>query len=211
MTNETKNKLGSRLIYLPLDPVEKVLLWLAYRHLKPVSEISVTRRSKSKIKKRVTNFNESSPKIKRIKMWIKDAGMFYMPEKEYPSAWHVGHNKKDVSESATTIRKFDYKSELKTGLLFGFPNKSVQAYARNNNPKTNNESTTIIWPGDKYLHPKTKDKTYTPYLIYAVNLDSSPTDLKVAEKWANCIRTELPLLAMWYEKKELIRKQKEKV
>ncbi len=209
MLKETKNKLGNRLLYLPLDPIEKVLLWLTYRRHKSVSEISVTRRNRSKTKKQATTFDECSTKIQKIKNWIKDSGMVYKPEKEYPSAWHVGHNKKDVSDSATTIRKFDYDSELKTGLLFGFPIKSVQAYATNSDSKTNNKSVAIIWPGDKYLHPKTKDESYTPYLLYAVNLESSDIDLKVAENWANCIRTELPTLAKWYEKKELIRKQKE--
>ena len=206
---QSEIKLANRLIYLPLDPIEKVLLWLTYRHLKPVSEISVTRRKGLKNKKRPNvAFDKNSFGVKKIKKWISDAGLVYSSEPKYPSAWHVGQNKKDVSDSVTKIRKFDYESELKTGLLFGFPIKSVQAYAKNNNLEDKNDPTNIIWPGDKYTHSKTKNKSYTPYLIYAVSLESSEIDLKVAEEWANCIRSELPILAKWYEKKELIRKQK---
>ena len=131
-----KNNLANRLLYLPLDIHEKVLLWLTYKELKPVSEITAERRGniKSLLKKgirKASTYQFDSPNSLRIRGWIKDAGLVISFEEKYGSAWHISKDKKLANESVESLQKYDYNSEVKSGKLFGFPIESVKTYAKN--------------------------------------------------------------------------------
>jgi len=201
----TQNKLSSRLLYLPIDLSEKVLLWLTYKGLKPVSEITTSRRgnlmslSRRGIKREST-YDFNSIKSKRIKKWILDAGLFFKPESEGNMSWHVGKDKSKVELSTEIIRKFDYDNELKSGLFFGFPEESVKAYAHNRVAK-DNEQIPMVWPDKEHYFD---DKYYAPYVLYNIPLEHIKKDSQTAKLWADTIRKDVPKLAKWFEKKKRI-------
>lgn len=201
MINSSEKKLASRLLYLPLDLGEKVLLWLAYKELKPVSEITVIRRH--------CNNNRNNSKIKKVKKWIKDAGMFYTNDGKNITSWHVSKDKSKTVISAKILHRFDYESECQSGILLGYPKESAEAYAFNRNVKLGEDQIPMIWPGLKYIDPSLKDKNYTPYIFYAIRADKLIEAGKTAQLWANTIRKETPLLAKWFEKLENLRKKEE--
>lgn len=204
------HKLANRLLYLSLDLNEKVLLWLAYKGIKPVSEITVERRNLAQLRKGVKSpdlgFNH--PKIQRIKKWIDDAGLYFQIEKEYSSSWHIGKDQKMVARSELIIRQFDYDSELESGKLFGFPDKSVEAYAHNRVAKSSKDEIKMISPMD-FKNKFLSDEYYTPYLMYAVDSRFLQKDSQTAKMWADTIRTDIPLLAKWYEAKINKRRKKQ--
>lgn len=197
----SEKKLANRLLYLPLDLREKVLLWLSYRGLKPVSELTVIRRKRKN--------NVSNQKIKKVKKWIKDAGLFYLNDRKNLTSWHVSRNKNKVTISAKILHRFDYQSEYQSGVLFGFPSESVKAYAFNRNVKIGEDQIPMIWPGLMYFHPSLKNEDYTPYFFYAIRADRVKEDSKAAKLWADTIRKETPLLAKWFEKAENLRRKNE--
>lgn len=205
--NNIKESLAKRLLYLPIDVGEKVLLWLTYRDLKPISEITVQRRNFSKIRRGIkTIFDEDHPNIKRIKKWIKDAGLFKVNEPEYKSAWHVGKDKSKVEISAKIIRQFDFESEVRTGTLFGFPKASVRAYAENRNKSDDEIENIMTGTGDLlYKDPYLKDKYFTPYIFYNMPKSKVIEESQVARNWADTIRKDIPKLADWFEKTRVIR------
>lgn len=201
----TQEILAKRLLYLPIDVGEKVLMWLTYKGLKPVSEITVIRRNLSQLKKGIRNNNydfNSSSSIK-IRKWLEDANLYLLSEPEYPGSWHIGKNLEDVKLSSKVIRIFDYENELISGKLFGFPPKSVIAYAANRSLEAPDPNQPILWPGDKFQNSYLKDKYFTPYLIFALDANRIEEDSKVAKTWADTIRNDNPLLAKWYEKRSL--------
>lgn len=206
-----QKKLARRLLYLPLDVNEKVFLWLTYRGLKPVSEITVTRRNYAlfrrflrekelKTNKPVSNNDSNNQKIRRIRKWVKDAGLSIATESKNDTSWHVGKDKDKVILSAKVLHCFDYKNEYKSGILLGYPEESVKAYARNRILKLGENQTSMVWPGMKFFHPFLKDKYYTQYLFYALRADRVKEDSQVAKSWADTIRKEVPILAKWFEK-----------
>lgn len=201
MIHSSEKKLANRLLYLPLDLREKILLWLAYRGLKPVSELTVIRRNK--------NTKTNNQKIKKVKKWIKDADMFYATDKKNLTSWHVSKDKNKAKNSAKIIHRFDYQSECQSGILFGFPKASTEAYAFNRNVKLGEDQIPMIWPGLVYFHPYLKNQDYAPYIFYAIREDRIKEDSMVAKKWADTIRKELPILAKWFEKAENLRRKKE--
>lgn len=190
-----------------MDVGEKVLMWLTYKGLKPVSEITVIRRNLSQLKKGIRNndYDFNSSTSKKIRKWLEDANLYFLSESEYPGSWHIGKNLEDVKLSSKVIRIFDYENELVSGKLFGFPPKSVIAYAVNRSLEVPDPNHPILWPGDKFQNSYLKDKYFTPYLIFALDANRIEEDSKVAKTWADTIRDDIPLLAKWYEKKEGIR------
>jgi len=198
----TQKELSSRLLYLPLDPREKVLLWLAYKELKPVSEITTSRRGNllSLLRrgiKRKSTYDFNSSKSQRIKKWILDAEMYFKPESEGDMSWHVGKDKSKVDLSSRIIRKFDFDNELKSGLLFGFPEKSAKAYAHNRTAK-NEKQIPMVWPDKEHYFD---DKYYAPYVFYNIPLEYVEKDSRRAKLWADTIRKDIPKLAKWVEGK----------
>lgn len=195
--------MARRLLYLPVDLGEKVLMWLTHKGLKPVSEITVIKRNLSQLKKgiRNTDYDFNSSSSKRIRKWLNDANLYLLSESEYPGSWHIGKNPEQVKLSVKVIRKFDYENEILSGKLFGFPPKSVIAYAVNRSLETPDPNHPILWPGDKFQNPYLKDKYFTPYLIFALDANRIKEDSKVAKTWADIIRKDVPLLSKWYEKK----------
>lgn len=199
--------LAGRILYLPLDIHEKVLLWLAYKGFKPVSEITVERRGNvfalaKKGIRRESTYDYNSPKIKRIRKWLHDAGMYKAIESKFNTSWHVGLNKDDVILSAKILRRLDYDNEYKSGVLLGYPKESAKGYAQNRIAKSEGDKIPMVWPGDKFNDPYLKDKYYTPYVFYAIRKDSVVEDSKIAQKWADIIRQDVPVLAKWFEKQE---------
>lgn len=206
----TQIELSSRLLYLPIDLREKVLLWLTHKGLKPVSEITTNRRGNlltllRRGIKRKNDYDFNSPKSQRIKKWIQDAGMYFKPELEGNMSWHVGKDKNNVELSSEIIRKFDFENELKSGLLFGFPEESAKAYA-NNRVAKNNEQIPMIWPGNEHYF---KGKYFAPYVLYNVTLEHAEKDSQTAKHWADTIRKDIPKLAEWFEKDEKRRRKKQ--
>ncbi len=212
---DKQKELASRLLYLPLDIQEKVLLWLAYRGLKPVSEITVERRGNimSLLRrgvKIVSTYNYNSPKIKRVRKWVRDAGLFRYAEHGHHTSWHVGKDKNNVVESTKILHKFDYENEVKSGLLLGYPEESAKAYARNRGKSENEAMKEMVGTGSLvYKDPYLKDKYYTPYLFYNMPKNRVVEDSKVAQKWADAIREEVPTLAKWFERHETERRKKD--
>lgn len=217
--NTINQQLANRLLYLPLDLDEKVFLWLTYKGLKPVSEICAEKRNHLNIRKMMmykkyrekykSTYSFTSPKSKRIRKWIKDAGIIVMPEKQGCMSWHIGKDIEKVKLSIKILRKFDYENELKTGLLFGFPEASVKAYAKVRNETDDQIRAQMIWPGNNYNHPYLKGKYFTHYILYAIRRDRVELDCLVAKKWADTIRHDVPKLATWFEAKEKRRTVKE--
>ncbi len=204
---ELEKKLARRLLYLPLDVNEKVFLWLTYRGLKPVSEITVTRRNYSRLRRLLSEKNletfepeDNSQKIRRIRKWIRDAGLHIATEGKNDTSWHVGRDKDKATLSAKILHRFDYENEYKSGFLLGYPEESVKAYAHNRVLKLGENQTSMVWPGMKFFYPFLKDKYYTPYLLYALRADRVKEDSQVAKTWADVIRKEVPTLAKWFEK-----------
>lgn len=208
---ESQEKLARRLLYLPLDLGEKVLLWLVYRDLKPVSEITVERRNFFLLRRGIhdTSYDNDAPKIRRIREWIHDAGLVYAFDPKYPGSWHVGKDKDKVALSAKILRLFDYESEYKTGILFGYPEESVKAYARNREIGVEKNQIIMVWPGLQVFHPYLKDKYFTPYIFYSIRADRVEEDSQIAKTWADTIRKEVPTLAKWYEKYVTDRRKQE--
>ncbi len=203
--------LAGRLLYLPLDLDEKIFLWLTFKGIKPVSEITAERRGNffSLAKRgihRKSKYDYNSANSRRIRGWIKDAGLVMMTN---GSEWHVGKEKNKISESLKIIRKFDYDNEIKSGLLFGFPKKSVEAYSHNRIVKENDQIPMMGIGVEKYENKFLKDKYYTPYILYNVPLRNVEEDSLTAKKWADTIRKDIPKLAKWFEKKEVNRRKKE--
>lgn len=201
--NTTSKQLASRLLYLPLDLHEKVLLWLAYKGLKPVSEITVKRRHKD-------NKHSSA---ERINKWIKDANLYKTPETPGSISWHVGKNKDKVRQSAKIIRKFDIKNEYQSGLLFGYPKHSAKAYAINRNLKLGQNHIKVILPGSTFVIAEIRNKFYAPYIFYGISEEYAKKDILVAKRWAECIKNDVPVLAKWFEnnaQKQIKKEQKYK-
>jgi hypothetical protein len=204
-----QNKLSSRLLYLPIDLGEKVLLWLTYKGLKPISEITVSRRGNimSLLRrgiKRKSTYDFNSSKSNRIKNWIQDAGLYFKPESENDMSWHVGKDKNKVELSTKIIRKFDYENELKSGLLFGFPEESAKAYAHNRIAK-DEKQIPMVWPDKEHYFD---DKYYASYVLYNIPLEHVEKDSQTAKLWADTIRKDVPKLAKWFEKMEKNRRKK---
>ena len=135
--------------------------------------------------------------------------MYYVSSSKYLSEWHVSKDKQKAKLSASIIRKFDYESEVKSGVLFGFPEESAKAYAYNRNLEKGKDQISVVYPGWIYFHPYLKDKYYAPYIFYAIRKDRVKEDSRVAKKWADTIRKDVPTLARWYEKLEKKRRLQE--
>ena len=205
--NTKEKNLASRLLYLPLDLHEKVLLWLAYKGLKPVSEITASRRGnvfkllKKGIKPK-SNYYFNSSKSKRIRKWIKGAGLFIAIEQGHDMAWHVSKNSDLAKLSTKSLHKLDIKNEIKTGQLFGFPETSIQAYAQNRNKNFDETLKVMVGTGELlYKNEYLKDKYFTPYIFYNMPKNRVKEDSQVAKVWADTIRHDVPKLATWFENK----------
>lgn len=207
-----QKSLASRLLYLPLDTTEKVFLWLTYKNLKPVSEVTAVKRNKAllhrlmcdkEFRKSYKNpYNFNSRNSKRIRKWIRDAGMVVLTK---GIEWHVGREKEKVIESLKTIRKFDYQNEIKSGSLFGFPEASVKAYAHNRIAKKEDQISMIMIGKERFSNDFLKDKYYAPYVLYGIPENLVAKESQIAKKWADTIRQDVPLLAKWFEKEEFAR------
>ena len=203
-----KNNLANRLLYLPLDIHEKVLLWLTYKELKPVSEITAESRGniKSLLKKgirKASTYQFDSPNSLRIRGWIKDAGLVISFEEKYGSAWHISKDKKLANESVESLQKYDYNSEVKSGKLFGFPIESVKTYAKNRGKPYEEIQKIMVGTGDsRYENEFLKDKYFTPYIFYNIPKNRVEQDSQIAKKWADTIRKDVPKLAQWFEKSQ---------
>lgn len=206
----SQEELSKRLLYLPVDLHEKVLLWLTYRGLKPVSVISINRRNLNLLRRGIkTPNNDDGQKIKRIKKWIYNAGLFFEIEDGRSGSWFIGKDKDKVVFSAKNIRKFDFESEIKLGLLFGYPRESVETYAKNRTLRLGENPIAMVWPGHQSFHPELKEKYYLPYLTYALKADRVEKDSQTARVWADTMRKEVPILAKWFEKHDNERRNKE--
>lgn len=201
---QTQDILAKRLLYLPLDLNEKILLWLTYKRIKPVSEITVVRRNFTKLKLgiRTPDLKNNDPRLIRIKKWIKDANLKVIPERNSTISWHVGKDVEKVKRSVKIIRKYDYDSEIESGKLFGFPEKSVEAYAKNRVAKSEKEEIPMEM-AIYSLNPFFKNKKFTQYAMYSMRTDSIKEESEIAKKWARCIQKDVPTLAKWFEKHEI--------
>lgn len=209
--NNSKEKLASRLLYLPIDINEKVLLWLTYKGLKPVSEITVLKRNRAHLRRMmceplyrksyISPYSFDSRGSKQIRKWINDAGLYLAIEPGYETAWHVGKPEELVKMSTELLHKFDIENEVKTGLMFGFPEASVRAYSENRN-KSDEEIENIMTGTGNLLYKDSylKDKYFTPYIFYNMPKSKVVEESLVAKNWADTIRKDVPKLATWFEK-----------
>ncbi len=199
---KSKCELARRLLYLPLDLGEKVLLWLTYRGLKPVSEITIVRRNLPELRRQLLAGKREIKKPKkacvdRIKTWLQDAKLAFTAEPD-SIAWHVGRDKTKVEQSAEILHHQDYQSQYQSGILFGFPKESAKTYAYNN--KSDKDKIPMVRFGQISSNPYLKDKYYSPYIFYSMRADRIKEDSQIAKKWASTIREQVPTLAQWYEK-----------
>lgn len=203
----TEQNLASRLHYLPLDITEKVLLWLTYKGLKPVSEITAERRGNirallKKGVKPVSKYNFDSKDSKRIRKWLADASLNLEISPDYKTEWHVGKDKDLVHESTILIRRFDRESEIRSGEIFGFPKDSTVAYAENKSKPIEEIQQVMVGTGgiqfdDPYLH----DRYFAPYVLYNMPKSDVVSESRTAQLWADTIRADVPKLAQWFEAK----------
>lgn len=204
----SKKTLASRLLYLPLDLHEKVFLWLTYRGLKPVSEITIIRRKITprgllRLKRKNISYSPTTKpsNIRRIKKWIMDAGLEYVSESKQNNSWHVGKDINKLRLSVKVLHEFDYENEILSGTLFGYPKESVAAYAKNRQSKSAERLTPIVYPGEQGTHPLLVDKYFLPYIFYAISGSHLREDVQIAKLWADTIRADVPRLAKWFEGK----------
>ena len=208
---KSNSKLARRLLYLPLDLGEKVLLWLTFRGLKPVSEITIVRRNFPELRRQLRSGKRKIEKpnkvyLDRIKTWLEDADLAFIAEPD-SITWHIGKDKAQVEQSAKILHRQDYQSKYQSGVLFGFPKESAKAYAANS--KLGKDKIPMVWFGQISSNPYLKDKYYSPYIFYSMRADRLKNDSQIAKKWADTIRTEAPMLAQWYEKSVHKRWEKE--
>lgn len=210
MTSE--KELASRLLYLSLDLYEKVLLWLTHKGLKAVSEIQAEKRDKKFLRLRLLDpekakayprekFDINSPKTKRIRQWIADAGLTYLVSSTSDTNWYIGKNEKEIKTVMDSIQKFDIENQVQTGVLLGFPKEAAIAYAENLS-KTYEESKKVMvgtW-SDVFENEYLKDKYFAPYVLYNMTKARVEKDSEIAKKWADTIRKDVPRLAKWFEK-----------
>lgn len=210
----TEEKLASRLLYLPLDTQEKIFLWLTHKGLKPVSEIQAEKRDKKYLRLRLTDpekakeypkekFDINSPKTKRIRKWIGDAGLFFLSSDPSDSNWYIGKKIEDIKIVMDSIRKFDKENQIKTGLLLGFPEEATKAYAENLGKSYEEIKKVMVGTGasvfeNEYL----KDKYFAPYVFYNMAKTRVEVDSETARIWADTIRKDVPKLAKWFESEQ---------
>lgn len=208
---KSQQELAKRLLYLPIDLHEKVLLWLAYKGLKPVSEITAQKRNSAHLRKMMrdkeyrasykSDYSFESAKSKRIRKWIEDAGMYISTEPNNNISWHVSRDKTKAELSAKILHKFDYDNELRSGQLFGYPENSAIAYAKDRIKKDDKTSNLIGTGHLLYENQFLKNKDYIPYIFYNMPKDKVEQDSQTAKKWAETIRKDVPTLSKWFERK----------
>lgn len=212
MKEISPKSLASRLLYLPLDIHEKVLLWLTYKGLKPVSEITVLKRDRTHLRRMMSDpvyrssykspYSYDSKKSKRIRRWIADAGLHLSIEPGHDIAWHISQDPSLAKQSTELLHKFDTESEIKSGILFGFPKESAKTYAENRNKSDEDVEKIMVGTGELlYKNNFLKDKYYTPYIFYNMSKDKVQEESKIAKIWADAIRQDVPKLAAWLEKR----------
>lgn len=207
-----QQNLANRLLYLPIDLNEKVLLWLTHKGLKPVSQICAEKRDRKYLKMRLTDperakqykpkeFNFDSPNSKRIRKWLNDAGLKLITNTPPDSDWYVGQNETDVRKVFSSIGKFDYDNQVTTGLLLGFPKESVLAYVKNLDKEWEEAEKEMVGTGEALVKDKfLKDRYYRPYIFYNIPKSLVESESQIAKEWADTIRTDIPKLAKWFEK-----------
>ena len=114
---KSNSKLARRLLYLPLDLGEKVLLWLTFRGLKPVSEITIVRRNFPELRRQLRSGKRKIEKpnkvyLDRTKTWLEDADLAFIAEPD-SITWHIGKDKAQVEQSAKILYRQDYQSKNK--------------------------------------------------------------------------------------------------
>ncbi len=147
-------------------------------------------------------YSFDSRNSKRVRKWISDAGLYLAPEIKGDISWHVGKNPDQVKLSTQILHQFDFENEIKSGLLFGFPETSAKAYAENKN-RSEAEINKIMVGTGELIHKNDflKDKYFTPYIFYNMPKNRVKEDSKIAKVWADTIRQDVPRLATWFENK----------
>lgn len=191
--------LKDSLLKLPLDPGEKVLLWLTFVGQKPVSDIYVLLRDKDKLRKGQFSIKHQDVEnnLKAIKAWISNSGLFFEIEKEHPYAWRVGRDKTLVEKSIKYLHLPEKDKQCELGLIFGYPKNSEEAYV-------NNQESTYEQFIKNMIPPRGieggNSEYFWPYAIFAISKCHKDEGVGVAIKWADIIRKDLPELASQYEK-----------
>lgn len=195
---KNNNVIKDRLLKLPLDPGEKVLLWLTFIGQKPVSDIHVLIRDKEKLRKgEFTSKNSDiESNLVEIKTWITDAGLIYEIEKEHPTAWRVGKDKTQIIKSIDYLHNSNKDKQIELGLIFGYPKNSVEAYV--NNQETTYEQFIQIMIPPRGIEGENSEY-FWPYAIFAISKSHQDEGVKLAKLWADIIRNDLPELAKLYE------------
>jgi hypothetical protein len=208
-----QNNLANRLLYLPIDLNEKVLLWLTYKGQKPVSNIVALRRDRKYLRLKLTHpemasiykkkeFDYNSESSVRLRKWITDADLQLVTKTPPDSDWYVGKNISDVQTVANSIQIFDQDHQIITGTFLGFPQDSVIAYAQNLHKdwkivEQMMTGTGKLLQGNDFL----RNKYYTPYIFYSMTKSGVKGESQVAKRWADTIRKDIPRLAKWFEDK----------
>ncbi len=209
-----QNNLANRLLYLPLDIHEKILLWLTYKGQKPVSEIAAHKRDKKYLCLRRLNpelakkypqekYDYNSRNSLRIRKWLSDAGLVLITESPQDITWFISHDLEKAKAAMQSLHRFDRDNQIKTGLLFGFPRDSVIAYADCLSKTQDEIGKIMVGTGDLVLKNEyLKDKYFTPYIFYNISREKIKKDSQIAQKWADVIRKDVPKLAQWFEKSQ---------
>ncbi len=155
---------------------------------------------------RESTYDYNSTKSKRIRKWLKDAGLHIAMEPKCDSCWHIGKDKDQVILSTKILHKYDYENEVKTGTLFGFPKAAVEAYAHS---RVSEEAMNLMMNIGKHRsdYPELKGKYFLPYMLYNIPKTNIIENSQTAKLWADTIRKDVPMLANWFEKKESLRDQ----
>lgn len=165
--------LRKSLPYLPLNIQSRVELWLTFRKLKP-SSIIVLRNSKLS-------------SIKRVTGWLKRTNLIYKLLDEDKII--VSYEKTSVDKLKKIWHKNTPKSDYEKGILLGYPIETVKAFEKNRS------SLTCITAKD---FPR-NSLDYYQYITFLVRKGHEESDSKISKFWSECIRTDQPLLAKWYE------------
>lgn len=166
--------------YLPLNLQSRVDLFLTQNGLKSNSAIILRKPS--------CHFKLESYLIKN--------NLSYSIDSRDSQLYFVSKNQADVNLLKSIWHQKDIESEVQKGLLLGYPNKAVSAFAKYKDHPERGKYLSGTLSSD---FPKSQ-LNYWPYIGYVLRKGHEIEDSLIAQKWAQFIRQNNPTLAIWYEK-----------
>lgn len=193
----TKEELAESLEKIPLN-VGKILLWLVYQDLKPMTTISddfdwsqSPLADKSKL---------NLEKENKILNWLKSANIKYQYSIRFPHVLHVSKDKDILDKNAKYESDESVVAHSFRGEAFGFGKVAAQAYAQAAQKDP-------MFPNDLVIHaalvPELSKVDWYPYIGFLVRRNHELEDAEIAKKWAEICRMDIPEIAKQFEEQRM--------